>query len=190
MRKKILILLLAFVVVLGVSACDRDERQVRLNTPTGAVFDSQTETLYWSAVDNAVGYSVSILDDQGNETAVIDVTDAKIDLKDRIGEYSVALRAKGDGKRYLDSELSDALNIKVLEKLSELPLTFRNADTGMCYIYFKSVPNVAEYRFRIPSVNFQKDVDASDVNDDINAIFVTLGENFGQYVLEYSLLSA
>jgi len=99
------IIALLFALSLALIACDNGVTATQLATPTN--LQVQGTTLSWNAVPNADSYSIQV----NSETPItgISATSHQLSALVTVGEYSIRVRAIGNGTTYTDSEWSSAI---------------------------------------------------------------------------------
>lgn len=125
MKRKLIFALVGLVVLVGFYFAIKavvPARQVTLDVPTNVYVSGYT--LHWSAVENASGYEVVV----DGETRIAE--ENKIYLKFADERKQVAIRAKGDGERRLDSEFCKPVKIFFSEDI-ESTASFVRYHTGI-----------------------------------------------------------
>ena len=113
MKKTFVSLLLIIMMISTVlTSCDIDkifgrideETEIPLEAPTNLRVDESNATLYWNSVEYAIGYTVKI------DVSTYTANTNSFSLQGLpSGEYTISVKANGDGIRYVSSEYSDTI---------------------------------------------------------------------------------
>ena len=117
-------LLILLMISTVLTSCDIDkilgaideETELPLEAPTNLRVDKSNATLYWNSVEYAIGYTVKI----DASTYTTDTNSFSLQGLPS-GEYTISVKANGDGIRWISSEYSDTIQY------------IRKADTGNKY---------------------------------------------------------
>ena len=113
MKKTFVSLLLIILMISTVlTSCDIDkilgaideETELPLEAPTNLRVDESNATLYWNSVEYAIGYTVKI----DASTYTTDTNSFSLQGLPS-GEYTISVKANGDGIRWISSEYSDTI---------------------------------------------------------------------------------
>lgn len=110
-----------FGAVIAFASCSKLQN---LSAPTNLSLDEATLELTWDAVPNAVGYVVAV----GGESEKVEEAAYSFDGLDA-GDYTVKVKAVGDGEAYSDSAWSAAYPFTIEEEVG-LSLTLIERDTA------------------------------------------------------------
>ncbi len=105
-------LLIILMISTVLTSCDIDkilgaidkETELPLEAPTNLRVDESDATLYWNSVEYAIGYTVKI----DASTYTTDTNSFSLQGLPS-GEYTISVKANGDGIRWISSEYSDTI---------------------------------------------------------------------------------
>ena len=113
MKRTFVSLMLIIIMISTVlTSCDIDkifgvideETELPLEAPTNLRVDESNATLYWNSVEYAIGYTVKI------DVSTYTTNTNSFSLQGLpSGEYTISVKANGDGIRYVSSEYSDTI---------------------------------------------------------------------------------
>ena len=114
MKRTFVSLMLIIIMISTVlTSCDIDkifgvideETELPLEAPTNLRVDESNATLHWNSVEYAIGYTVKI------DASTYTTNTNSFSLQGLpSGEYTISVKANGDGIRYISSEYSDTIH--------------------------------------------------------------------------------
>ncbi len=153
--KRLAFVFAALVTIFLASACQEKEDSIKaLKSP---VLRLSGNTVSWDSIDGAVNYLPEINGEEKTRLAELSLDLSKFGP----GEYTVRIKALGDGKRHSDSEWSEALTHSIHGVLAA-PVLVLNGQT----VSWEAVENASSYEYTVnggtPVSTSLRSIDFSD----------------------------